>query len=188
MDVIQLNTCGNGTVDAGEFCDDQNTLNGDGCNLECRVEDGHQCATDFSISRSVCTALDEDGDGLTYPDEQGLGTNPNQRDSDGDGLTDGGELQGDKIFNVGIDTDPLDADSDGDGAPDGQEDGLGTNPLNVDSDGDGLIDGDEVSALSDPLNPDTDGDTLTDGEEVNVIGSNPTLRDTDGDTLEDQKY
>jgi cysteine-rich repeat protein len=31
-------TCGNGVVEAGESCDDQNQLNGDGCTVECCLE------------------------------------------------------------------------------------------------------------------------------------------------------
>src|SRR5437773_2467584 len=31
-------TCGNGTVDSGETCDDGNTANGDGCSATCQME------------------------------------------------------------------------------------------------------------------------------------------------------
>ena len=31
-------TCGNGTVDAGEGCDDGNTVDGDGCSASCQPE------------------------------------------------------------------------------------------------------------------------------------------------------
>jgi cysteine-rich repeat protein len=30
--------CGNGEIEAGEACDDGNTINGDGCSFTCRVE------------------------------------------------------------------------------------------------------------------------------------------------------
>jgi cysteine-rich repeat protein len=32
--------CGNGTVDAGESCDDGNTVSGDGCSSTCQIEGG----------------------------------------------------------------------------------------------------------------------------------------------------
>ena len=41
-----VNTCGNGTVEAGEGCDDGNTLPGDGCNALCLVEDAGACNAD----------------------------------------------------------------------------------------------------------------------------------------------
>ncbi|NIS29201.1 MAG: hypothetical protein GWO04_04190, partial [Actinobacteria bacterium] len=30
-------TCGDGTMDPGEVCDDGNTMNGDGCNPTCNL-------------------------------------------------------------------------------------------------------------------------------------------------------
>ena len=30
--------CGDGVVDTGELCDDRNTVSGDGCSAECRIE------------------------------------------------------------------------------------------------------------------------------------------------------
>jgi len=45
-------------------------------------------------------------------------------------------------------------DTDGDGLLDGQEIEAGTNPLNPDTDGDGLLDGDEIAYGRDPLVPD----------------------------------
>jgi MYXO-CTERM domain-containing protein len=77
--------------------------------------------------------------------EATLGTDPNDPDSDDDGVTDGAE------HSAG--TDPLNADSDGDGLDDGAEFGAGTDPLNADSDGDGATDGAEVGAGTDPLDP-----------------------------------
>src|SRR5690606_31737657 len=32
----EVELCGNGVVDEGEECDDGNTINGDGCNADCR--------------------------------------------------------------------------------------------------------------------------------------------------------
>lgn len=36
-------TCGNGTIDTGETCDDKNANAGDGCSASCEVELGWQC-------------------------------------------------------------------------------------------------------------------------------------------------
>ena len=66
-------------------------------------------------------------------------------------------------------------DSDGDGLTDGAEVNTHkTKPLVADSDGDGLSDGVEVNThKSNPLLTDTDGDSMPDAEEV-AQGLNPT--------------
>jgi len=66
---------------------------------------------------------DPDGDGLTTTQEQSLGTDPLKYDTDGDGLSDGDEVN---VYH----TNPLLADSDGDGQSDGMEITCGTNPTN----------------------------------------------------------
>ena len=38
--VFLLPNCGDGVVDAGEVCDDGNTVPGDTCNENCRIEKG----------------------------------------------------------------------------------------------------------------------------------------------------
>ncbi len=81
---------------------------------------------------------DPDNDGLTNAQEFTNGTDPNNADSDGDGLKDGEEINTTK-------TDPSKADTDGDGLKDGDEINLyKTDPTKTDSDGDGLPDADEV--------------------------------------------
>lgn len=65
-------------------------------------------------------AFDVDADGLGVDQEVTLGTDPNNADSDADGLSDGEEV------NV-RQTDPLNADTDGDGIPDGED----PDPLNA---------------------------------------------------------
>jgi len=61
-------------------------------------------------------------------------------------------------------TDPNDSDSDDDGLNDGAEVTLGTDPNDADSDDDGLTDGDEVNAFgTDPNDPDHDDDGYCDG-------------------------
>ncbi len=117
-------------------------------------------------SRGTATALaetamaegDDDGDGLSNLKENTLGTDPNNPDTDGDGLSDGLEVNQ-----------------------------FGTQPTNQDSDGDTLKDGQEVNELNtSPINPDTDGDSLNDGVEV-ANGSNPLKTDTDGDGISDDQ-
>ena len=152
---------------------------------------------------------DSDDDGLTDKEEEELGTDPNDPDSDNDGLEDGVEVDdeqtdpldpdtdddglrdGEEVNNYG--TDPLDPDTDNGGSTDGLEIGQGTNPLNnsddvasgPDSDGDGLTDSQELSLGTNPNDADTDNDGLSDGEELNSYGSNPNDPDTDNDGLSD---
>lgn len=65
---------------------------------------------------------DKDGDGLTNTYEVGLGTNPNDADTDHDGLNDGLEVN---VYS----TDVFDPDSDDDGFSDGLEALNGADPL-----------------------------------------------------------
>ncbi|HSL88656.1 MAG TPA: OmpA family protein [Ignavibacteriaceae bacterium] len=123
---------------------------------------------------------DKDGDGLGKCDEEKWGTDPNNPDTDGDGL-----LDGEEVFQYK--TDPLNPDTDGDGLSDGDEvHKYRTDPLKADTDGDGLSDGDEVMKYkTDPLKADTDGDGLSDGDEVLKYKTDPLKKDTDGDGLSD---
>jgi outer membrane protein OmpA-like peptidoglycan-associated protein len=123
---------------------------------------------------------DPDKDDLTNAEEKQLGTDPNNPDTDGDGLKDGAEV---KTYH----TNPLNPDTDGDGLNDYDEIfKFKTDPLNPDTDGDGLKDGEEVLTYkTDPLNPDTDGDVLKDGEEVLKYKTDPLKPDSDGDGLTD---
>ncbi|WP_459194565.1 hypothetical protein [Halosimplex sp. J119] len=120
--------------------------------------------------------LDSDGDGLTDPQEQEMGTDPFDPDTDGDGLEDGREQS--------LGTDPLDPDTDGDGVSDGKEIERGTSPTAIDADGDGLTDERELELGTDPFDTDTDDDGLRDWREIR-LGTDPIDPDTDGDRLLD---
>ncbi|NPC68618.1 OmpA family protein [Corallococcus exiguus] len=168
--------------------------------------------TTFTVN--TAGTVDSDNDGLTDEEEILAGTDPNNPDTDGDGIPDGIEVK------VGG-TDPLDSDSDDDGILDGNEDkdhdGIvdadETDPNNPDTDGDGLTDGVELgltepqgddtdpskfvadkdpSTKTNPLDDDSDDDGLTDGNEdsnhdgkVDPTETDPNKSDTDGDGLTD---
>ena len=87
---------------------------------------------------------DKDGDGLTNIQEYKEETNPTLADTDGDGLSDG-----DEVNTYG--TSPEDADTDADSIPDGVEISLGLDPNNA------------TDAEEDP-----DGDHLTNREEYEL--------------------
>lgn len=106
-------------------------------------EDNH-----LSDAQSADATSDKDMDGLTALQEYNGGTNS---------------------------SDPNNPDSDGDGLSDGLERSLGTNLNLADTDGDSLSDGDEVNGTppSNPLLLDSDGDNAPDSLERRV-GTNPT--------------
>ncbi|GIV45698.1 MAG: hypothetical protein KatS3mg036_0516 [Ignavibacterium sp.] len=162
----------------------------------------------FNISigvswRGETCQSDRDNDGLTKCEEQELGTDIKNPDSDGDKISDGDEV---KIYK----TNPLSVDSDNDGLNDYDEifiyktnpvstdtdlDQIDdrteifvykTDPLNSDSDSDGISDYEEIFVnKTNPNNKDTDDDGLSDGDEVLVHKTNPLEKDTDGDKLTD---
>lgn len=152
---------------------------------------------------NLSVATDSDGDLLSDEEELALGTDPNNADSDADGMDDGFEVDagldplddsdavedgdGDGLDNITeyfIGTDPGAADTDRDGIDDGDEQNLGTNPVAADSDGDGVRDGDELAAGTDPTVGDSDGDGLNDGAE-RTRGTDPLEPDTDDDGVPD---
>jgi len=107
-------------------------------------------------------------------------SDPNNPDTDGDGLTDGEEVN---VYH----TLPNVADSDSDGLSDRDEIEIYyTNPLKADTDGDNLADGQEVNMYStNPLKADSDDDGLNDYAEVITYQTNPLSADTDGDGFND---
>ncbi len=104
----------------------------------------------FSLTPTeTATAVsgDNDNDGLTNEQEERLNTDPNNPDTDGDGLQDGEEL-------LQLGSDPLKRNSDGDILDDWQEVKVyGTDPTKTDTDGDGVDDGLEIAQGTDPLTP-----------------------------------
>lgn len=157
----------------------------------------------LNIYLGAAAGGDDDRDGLSNAFEEQIGSDPDNPDTDGDGLKDGEEVRryktspiatdsdndglrdGDEVFKYR--TDPSQADTDGDGLTDGEEVlKYGTDPLKIDTDGDTLPDGDEVLKYNtDPLKADTDGDGLSDWDEIRAYRTDPTNPDTDGDGLTD---
>ena len=117
------------------------------------------------------TFADSDGGGIDDGRESERGSDPTDvsddfPDTDEDGVTDDVEAL--------LGTDPAVTDTDGDGLSDGDEvNRYLSDPLLDDSDGDGLSDGDEINVYGlNALNPDTDGDGASDGVEIE-LGSSP---------------
>lgn len=154
-------------------------------------------ASDFAdnknISNEAKTATLADGE-INDPDYDNLPTDwenhynqtgnlldPNNNDTDGDGITDDLEdpdtdgLTNHDEYLLG--TDPNDNDSDNDGMTDGWEIDKGFDPTdpvdgNLDADDDGLTNADEQKYGTDPHDADTDNDGIDDGTEIRD-GSNP---------------
>jgi hypothetical protein len=148
-------------------------------------------AAQIEYNRQVA---DSDGDGVPDYLEAGgitsgtgvvIRTDAYNRDTDGDGLSDGEEL-GPKIRTSSYGTgnyypahsDPTRPDTDGDGVGDGQERDLETKPRLRDSDGDRLSDLMEVTLSFDPTRNDVDQDYRFDDREW-AEGTSPILYDFD---------
>jgi hypothetical protein len=127
---------------------------------------GNVIASPAQSQFRVFSFQDSDGDGIPDDFESLFGFDPNNPDSDGNGIRDGDE------------------DYDHDGLSNAAEIAFGLDPFNPDSNGNGILDGDEdpdhdglsnrreALAGTDPNNPDTDGDGWNDETEV-TGGSNP---------------
>jgi uncharacterized repeat protein (TIGR01451 family) len=129
---------------------------------------------------------DDDGDGLTYAQEERLGTEPDDKDTDGDGITDNAEVKGFEYNNQWWYLDPLTPDTNDDGrldtlecedkavkegelSPDGRYDAC------QDTDGDGA---------PDPFDRDDDGDGVPDRVDISpsrVEGSDEAGSPFDGE-------
>ena len=131
-------------------------------------------------------------DGIRDNSEVWTETDPNNADTDGDGLSDGygedtnfngfidGDVNSNRIFDAGevwLECDPLNPDTDGDGLPDGWEVNYQLNPRDNGNDNigtaqinDGLV---QNGALGDP-----DQDLISNYEEL-LNGTNPSIYNSD---------
>jgi outer membrane protein OmpA-like peptidoglycan-associated protein len=162
-----------------------------------RIEAGE---TDPNVGADDSSVADTDHDGISDSEELFLHTNPNDADSDDDGVLDGAEpnyaadSDGDGLINA------LDPDSDNDGLYDGTELGVDQAPTATDvSKGHFIADADPATTTN-PLDADTDDGGVKDGvEDANRDGKvdaderDPSNRtddatppvDSDGDGLSD---
>ena len=119
------------------------------------------------------SVTDSDGDGLSDELETFIGSNPNDKDSDADGLPDGDEANPSDDHDGDGDTNINDADSDDDGLFDGTEVGNDCSAPDI-----GLsvemctADADNGDTVTNHLDPDTDDGGVTDGDEdLNLDGA-----------------
>jgi hypothetical protein len=146
------------------------------------MPDAYESANGLDPDVAALLTDDADADGLDDASEYRLGSNPQQSDSDGDGITDGDEV------NV-HGTRARDPDSDRDGRSDGEEVAgpIFTDPLDSDSDYDGVPDGVEVDQGFDPNDPgdfpilDLDGDGVRNTLDNCVSVPNASQSDLDDD-------
>jgi parallel beta helix pectate lyase-like protein len=129
---------------------------------------------------------DIDGDSLTNYEESVNGTDPNDTDTDDDGMDDYWEVS---YGLAPLDDEDSNTDLDWDGLTNIEEYGEGTDPTDKDTDDDELSDYDEIEVyFTDAFDTDGDNDGLTDGAEVR-IGTEPDTADTnvvfvDGDNTD----
>lgn len=101
-------------------------------NLSFTASDG-ELSSSRRAKLTIYSHLDRDGDGLPDTLEDTMCTDPDNEDSDDDGLLDGVEdANQNGIVDAG-ETNPCDRDSDNDGYTDGEEVEAGTDPLDPDS-------------------------------------------------------
>lgn len=166
-------------------------------NLDGAVDTGEGDPNDPSDDAAL---LDSDGDGLSDGTEEAIGTDPNDADTDDDGVRDGSEVNlsddtdGDGLINA------RDPDSDNDGLFDGTELGHDcADPATAVELGHCRPDADTGTTTTSPVDPDTDDGGVRDGaEDANLDGAVDTgeldpndpsddagATDTDGDGLPD---
>ncbi|KYF54673.1 hypothetical protein BE08_20070, partial [Sorangium cellulosum] len=143
--------------DDGGVSDGNEDINLDGA-VDAGESDPNDPADDLPI-------VDTDGDGLVDEIEVLIGTDPEDADSDDDGVLDGQEPNysddhdGDGLINA------LDPDSDGDGLFDGTELGLPCDNAATDAGAESCIADADPETTTNPLDPDTDDGGVSDGAE-----------------------
>ena len=147
-------------------------------------DDAQESCGDITLLWSDAMVVDADADGLTRFEELDVGTNPNDADSDDDGLIDGLESLDD------VDGDDLygwqDCDSDGDSLTDGLEAGVGTTPAGTNVSVGCFHADTDTNTTPDPGLADTDGGGLADGlEDWNHDGSIDTWETDPNDPDDD---
>jgi len=95
-----------------------------------------QPVPDFVLAPNGSSAADPDGDGLTTAYEMALGSDPDDFDTNDDGVSDGASVA------------------------------MGVHPASTNNDGDGLTNAQELIAGTDPFDSDTDNDTVIDGTDA----------------------
>jgi clumping factor A len=142
-----------------------------GCANSGQCKDPNLPDCDTKTNTCVCKSglamcIDSDGDGISDGGEAELGTDPHDADTDDDGVIDGDELGPDKDTDGDGAINALDPDSDNDGLPDGLELGLDCSHVGTDvSRGHCRADADRGATKTNPLERDTDKGSVSDGSE-----------------------
>jgi uncharacterized repeat protein (TIGR01451 family) len=140
------------------------------CNLDGKIDMGE---TNPNAPIDDGMVSDKDMDGLGDCEEGTIGTNPDDGDSDDDGVPDGKEPNPSQDFDGDGKKNALDPDSDDDGLFDGTELGFdcGANGTNAAA-GNCIPDADGGKTTTSPLDPDTDDGGVPDGaEDLNHNGA-----------------
>ncbi len=98
---IGWNDCGDGVLDPGEVCDDDNLTNGDGCSALCQVEACYACVGLPSVCMPDDGAACDDGDQCTAGDICGGGTCTGSPDT-GSACDDGDVCTGSDVCTAGV--------------------------------------------------------------------------------------
>jgi subtilisin family serine protease len=146
-----------------------------------------------STSDTIQVAEDDrDGDGLPGDLEKMTSTDPNDADTDDDGIPDGLEDTNHNGVVDAMETDPCNRDTDGDGIQDGTELGYTLADIGGYTNSNVFQQDLDFSTTTDPLKPDSDNDGLKDGQEdVDMNGlidqgeTDPSNADTDNDQMPD---
>lgn len=131
------------------------------------------------IADEIGYEQDSDGDGLSDVLELAYGSNPNNSDTDSDGVDDYTEFC---VTHTDLFTPDGNIDTDNDGLTNAEELVYGTHPADSDIDDDGILDGEEIDTFkTDPLDSDTDCDGIPDKIEIEG-GLNPLSAVSNGTT------